>query len=146
MKVVIQEGYDDVEIIIRCPEATNEIRRIEALLHDCKQTSRLSCTLQGETRLINIRDILYFESVDKRCFLYTVDNVYETVLKLYELEEMLESSGFLRNSKSQILNIARINSICPDFGGRIEAIMDNGEKLIISRQYSKILKERLELK
>ena len=59
---------------------------------------------------------------------------------------MLDSFGFIRNSKSQILNIAKIKSICPDFGGRIEAVMENDEILIISRQYSKILKERLSLK
>ena len=77
---------------------------------------------------------------------YTAHDVYETPLKLYEIEECLADTGFFRISKSQIINILRITSLCPDFGGRIEVMMENGEKLIVSRQYSKSLKERLGLK
>ena len=143
LKIEIQEGFEDVEIIIRCPEITDKIRKMESLLHGSRQ--RLSCGKDGVTHLIDKQDVLYFESVDKRCFIYTEDDVYETALKLYEIEEMLSEAGFLRSAKSQILNIAKIKSLCPDFGGRIEVIMDNGEKLIVSRQYAKILKERLGL-
>jgi DNA-binding LytR/AlgR family response regulator len=84
--------------------------------------------------------------VDKRCFLYTADDVFETSLKLYEIEEVLADMGFFRNSKSQILNIAKIESLCPELGGRIEAIMENGYQLIVSRQYAKIFKEKVGLK
>jgi len=142
--VEIQEGFTDVEVVIKCPEATNEVRRIEALLHGCEQ--RLSCAKNGTTHFISKQDVLYFESVDKRCFLYTADEVYETPLKLYELEELLTDAGFIRSAKAQILNITKIASLCPDFGGRIEVMMENGEKLIVSRQYAGGLKERLGLK
>jgi hypothetical protein len=40
------------------------------------------------------------------------------------------------------VNIAKIESLCPDFGGRIETIMENGYKLVASRQYSKLLKKK----
>ena len=143
LKIEIQEGFDDVEVIIRCPEVTDEIRRMEDLLHGFKQ--RLSCDKNGVTYLIDKQEILYFESVDKRCFIYTADDVYETPMKLYEIEEMFTDAGFLRSAKSQIINIAKIKSLCPDFGGRIEVVMDNGERLIVSRQYAKLLKERLGL-
>ena len=143
MKIEIREGFDNIEVIIKCPEITNEIRRMKSLLHGYEQ--RISCNKNGITHLVDKHDILYFESVDKRCFLYTADDVYEVSLKLYEVEEMLADAGFLRNAKSQILNIARIKSLCPDFGGRIEVVMDNGERVIVSRQYAKLLKERLGL-
>jgi len=142
LKVKIKEGFDSVEVIINCPEITNEIRKMELLLHGYKQ--RLPCSKDNVTHMVDKNDIYYFESVDKRCFIYTTDNVYETPLKLYEIEEIL-NVGFLRSAKSQIVNIAKIKSLCPDFGGRIEIIMDNNEKLIVSRQYAKLLKERLGL-
>jgi len=144
LKVEIQEGFPDVEVIIKCPKNTDEIRRIESILIGYKQ--RFSCTKNGIVHLIDKNDVIYFESVDRFCFLYTVDNVYETSMKLYEIEESLTEMGFLRSSKSQIINIAKIESLCPDFGGRIEAIMENGYQLIISRQYAKQLKERMGLK
>ena len=100
----------------------------------------------NQTHIIDRQDVLYFESVDKRCFIYTASDAYETSLKLYEIEEYMSEMEFFRSSKSQVINILKIKSLCPDFGGRIEVVMENGEKLIVSRQYAKLLKERLNLK
>lgn len=117
---------------------------MEALLQSCDQ--KLFGVKQGQTHLIDRQDALYFESVDKRCFLYTAQEIYESPLKLYEIEESLTNEGFFRCSKSQIVNIVKIASLCPDFGGKIEISMENKEKLIVSRQYAKSFKERLGLK
>jgi len=143
VKIDIQEGFECVEVIIKCPEVTETINRMKYLLNNCDQ--KLSCTNDGKTYLINKHDVFYFESVDKRSFVYTATEVYETPLKLYELEELMSDIGFIRSSKSQILNIAKIKSLCPDFGGRVEVVMDNDESLIVSRRYAKLLKERLGL-
>jgi len=144
LKIEIQEGFPDVEVVIKCPEATEEINRIASLLQGHGQ--KLNGIIDKSTHLIDKHDIFYFESVDKQSFIYTENAVYETDLKLYEIEERLTEAGFFRNSKSQVLNIAKIKSLCPDFGGRIEAVMENGEILIVSRRYSKLLRERLKLK
>lgn len=50
---------------------------------------------------------------------------------------------FVRVSKSVILNVNKIKSLAPAFGGRYEALLKNGEKIIISRQYVSSLKEVL---
>jgi len=144
LKIQIQEGFPDLEVIIKCPKDTEEIRKIETLLHGYKQ--RITCNKNGIVHLIDKYEIFYFESMERNCFLYTVDNVYETSMKLYEIEEILAEKGFLRSSKSQIINIAKIESLCPEFGGRIEAIMENGYQIIVSRQYAKQLKERMGIK
>ena len=141
MDVEIQEGFPVVTVLIKCPEITEEIKRMSSLLHN--YGTKLSGTKENQTYLIDRHDVLYFESVDKRCFIYTADDVYETSMKLYEIEEWLASGIFIRSSKSQVVNIKKMKSLCPEFGGRIEAVMENGERLIISRQYAKSLKERL---
>ena len=144
MKVHIEDGNSVVEVIIKCPEVTDDIRKIEFLLHS--HSKKLPVTKDGATHLIDRHDVFYFESVDKRSFVYTADDVYESPLRLYELEEAQSEAGFIRSSKAQILNIAKIKSLCPDFGGRLEVVMENDESLIVSRQYAKLLKERLGLK
>jgi DNA-binding LytR/AlgR family response regulator len=144
LKVKIQEGFSGIEIIIKCPKKTEEILTIESLLLGYKL--QISCRKNGIMHLIDKDDVIYIESVDRNCFLYTVDNVYETSMKLYEIEEIYANIGFLRISKSQIINISKIESLCPDFGGRVEAIMENGYQLIVSRQYAKQLKERMGIK
>jgi DNA-binding LytR/AlgR family response regulator len=144
LKIEIQEGFAAVEVIIKCPKATEDIIRIESLL--LGSDHRLSCSKDGTTHLIDRKDVLYFESVERHCFIYTTDNVYETPLKLYEIEELLTNAGFFRSAKAQILNIAKIVSLCPEFGGRLEVVMENRYRLIVSRQYAKLLKERVGIK
>lgn len=144
MKIEIQEGFTATEVIIKCSTITEEIRKMETLLlHGFEP--KLSGIKAGATHLIDKQDIFYFESVDKQTFLYTQDDVYKIALKLYEIENILTDFGFFRNSKSQIVNIAKIESLRPDFDGRMELLLKNNEKVIVSRQYAKILKERLGL-
>ena len=141
MKINILEGCDNIEVTIKCPNITEDIRKLESLLHS--HAKQFPCTKGGVTHLIDASDILYFESVDKNTFVYTEADIYELPLKLYELEEILHTAGFIRSAKSQVINLHKITALCPDFGSRIEATMQGGEKLIISRQYAKLLKERL---
>ena len=98
---------------------------------------------KGETYCIDKDNILYFETVDRKTFCYTVDGVYEITLKLYEIEEKYENTDYIRISKSSIANLDKIKSIRPDFGGKILATMENNEKIYISRQYVPILKKKL---
>jgi len=141
MKIEIVEGHNGVEVVIRCHKVTEDIRKLESLLYS--YAKKISCTKDGITHLVDTGDVLYFESVDKQAFLYTESDIYELSLKLYEIEEMLSDIGFIRSAKSQVLNIHKIASLRPDFGSRIEVTMQGGERLIVSRQYAKLLKERL---
>lgn len=144
MKVEIQEGFPDIMVIIQCPQQSEQVQRIVSRLQD--DSPELAGKKNGYTHRLAAADILYCETVDKHCFLYTDTDVYETRLKLYEIEERLGGRDFFRSAKSQIINIAKISSLCPDFDGRLEVVMENQEKLIVSRQYAKQLKERLGLK
>ena len=145
MKVNIEEGFAETEIIIKCLVETEEIRSWKDYLLS-GTLKKLSVTKDGTVYLIDKRVILYFESVDRRTFIYTENDVYEITLKLYEVESLLGTAGFFRSSKSQVVNIAQIESLRPNFDGRLELTMKNGEEVIVSRQYAKILKERLRLK
>lgn len=143
-QVAIQDGFPDVRVIIQCPAITPDIEALAARLLD--DGVKIPGVTRGVTHLINRDEVLYFESVDKRSFIYTADAVYDTPLTLREVEERWGDAGFFRSSKSQIVNIAKIVSLCPDFGGRMDVFLINDEKLIISRHYAKQLKERLSLK
>lgn len=105
----------------------------------------ITASADGRMYTISTNDILYIESVDRKTFGYTVDEVYELGLKLYEIEERYKWMDYMRISKSCIVNLKKIHSLKPDFGGKILATMVNDEKLYISRQYASVLKEKLGL-
>lgn len=111
------------------------------------RAGREKLTVSRQERLFRILPsaVYYFEAVDNRVFAYLEKEVYETKLKLYELEERLAGTDFFRASKSTVINLAKVESLSPAFNGRFEAAMKNGEKLIVSRQYVPVLKEKLGL-
>ena len=97
----------------------------------------------GEIYFLDYKDVIYFDTADRKSFIYTIDKVYETSLKLYQLEDILKETSFIRSSKSMILNIKKISSISHTFSGKMMATLINGEKVEISRNYVQLLKEKL---
>lgn len=142
MRIVIEEPQDGEEeqIIVKCNQMTPELLRVLALL---KAQDALVAYDGNEICRIRSTSVYYIESVDNKTFLYCSDKVYESKQKLYELEETFSNSDFLRVSKSAILNLSKIKSLSPALSGRFESSLDNGEKIIISRQYVGELKKRL---
>ena len=96
--------------------------------------------------ILDISKIAYIESVDRRTFVYTDSECYETKMKLYEMEERLCGSGFLRISKSCLVRLRFIRSIKAELDRRLRLTLENGEQMIVSRQYADELKRRLGVK
>ena len=145
MKIIIEDiGPDEEETVtIRCREVDESILQ---LVNGLKLKKEKLTVRQGEKILqIDPGDVYYFEAVDNRVFLYSEKNVYETRMKLYELERRFVGTDFFRVSKSVILNLARVKNFYPGFNGRFEALMQNGERVGISRQYVPLLKNKLGL-
>jgi len=144
MKVIIQDPADgeDDSIIISVRNVTDNVLRAVELL---KSPDSLSVYIDDQSFLIPVRDVYYIESVDLKTFVYTEKTVYRSRLKLYEVEELLSRSIFLRISKQVIMNIKKIKSVAPAGESRFFATLSNGEKVVISRQYVPALKERFGL-
>ena len=111
MKITVHTDTDEKEthIHVTCPEMTPEIERILSMLHMLNK--QLAGYKAGEMYLIEAVDVLYIDTADKKTFLYTKSEVYETDLKLYELEEQLEDADFFRANKSCIINFRHIASL-----------------------------------
>ena len=132
---------EEQEVVVRCHDINGEVVSIVEKLKN--GDSILLGIKDGKTFQINVKDIFYIESVDNKTYIYLQKDVFETRLKLYELEEKLKGTKLFRCSKSMILNIAKIRSVSPSVNSRLEASLINGEKVIISRQYVGTLKKIL---
>ncbi|MBO7123728.1 MAG: LytTR family transcriptional regulator DNA-binding domain-containing protein [Treponema sp.] len=145
MKVTIlekQPGEED-EIIVKCDQLDEKLTRLINQFKTGK--GKMNFYKDSKIVLVEPSEVLYFESVDDKVFAYTKDSFYETKAKLYQLEEELPASDFFRANKAVIVNLDKIDSLAPVFGGRFEAILENGYKVVVSRNYLNELKERLGL-
>ena len=143
MKITILDlnPGEEEEIIVKCNEVNDDLQK---LLNQLKQgNGKIAAYQNGDIFFLEPEQIYYFESGDQKVFAYGKTNVYEVKSKLYELEEQLPGRDFMRASKSTILNLNKSSRLTPAFSGRFEALLQNGEKAIISRQYVSVLKEHL---
>ena len=143
MKIIIQtdDSVQETTLNITCREVTPELERlIEALRLSDK---KLSVRVNGEIRLLDLKSILYAETVERNSFIYTENGVFESPLRLYELEAMLAEHNFIRVNKSTLLNINKIESLKSDIDRRIRVTLKNGYQLIISRAYAEEFKSKI---
>lgn len=144
MRVQYEQVMDKEQecALIKAVECTAEIKNAIELLEG--SAAGIPVMKDGTTVLCKLSAIYYFESVDKKTFVYTKDNCYETKYRLYEIEE-LAYPYFARCSKAMILNLKKIRQVSSELGARMNAELLNGEKLVIARSYVKEIKRRLEL-
>lgn len=67
----------------------------------------------------------------------------ETSRSLGVLQEKFGNMGFVRNGKSQLVNLHHVAKLKSLPNARIELTLKNGERLIASRHYIQSLKEKL---
>lgn len=146
MKITINENnnFSQTEIIINCNKTDEQILRLLNLLKN--NDNKLTAVKDGQTFVLEPKNVLYIESVDKKTFVYCSNAVYETSLKLYELEDRLCPDGFVRAAKAAIINLSQVRSLRPDLGARLILTLNNGEKIIASRQYAQEIKLKLGIK
>lgn len=142
IRLIINESknYTDVEIIINCPQVDNQVEKI------INQINQHNITLTGKVddRIFSLRidEVYYIESIDNQTFLYAEKEVYQTDLKLYEIDQLLKDTHFIRISKNLIVNTECVESVRALLNGRFEALLSNGEKVIVNRHYVKAFKEK----
>jgi DNA-binding LytR/AlgR family response regulator len=130
------------EALIRAQIKSDDIKAAIEILEGNQR--KIPLIKDGNNVFIDVSALYYIESVDKKTFVYTKQNCYETRLRLYELEETL-GAYFLRVSKSMIVNLRKIKGVKSDISGRMEATLLNDEKIVISRSYVKEIKRRLDI-
>lgn len=144
ISININENISDTEIVINSRSLTPEIEKIIATLRILDR--QLMADKDGESYIIDAAKIIYVESVDRKTFVYTEEDCFESKLKLYEIEEQLCQGGFLRISKSCLVQLKFIRSLKAELDRKIRLTLENGEQIIVSRQYADELKHRLGVK
>ena len=143
MKITINidEKTEETEILINCNQLTGDIENIIATLRIMNQ--QMTVMRDDENYLLDVNNISYIEAVERKTFVYTEDAIYESKLKLYEMEDRLCQSGFFRVSKSCLVHLKFIKSLKNDIDRKLRLTMKNGEQIMVSRQYAEEIKSRL---
>ena len=135
--ITLDNDYVDVKY----RELTPAIHQIFQI---CEETgSVLLCEKDNAPHKVDVNDILYVETVDRKSCVYTKDEVFIMSTPLSQLENVLNGHHFVRISKMALANIFKIKSISSRLHYRLTAEMSNGEKVLISRHYRNALEDAI---
>ena len=135
MKIDIRKITEGEEsIVIRYIEPNPFVERIVGILSG--QGGRLWGKADGQNVSIDPDAILYLESVDDAVFAYTADRVLRMEGSLSSFMSEWADESFFRCSRSMVININRVVSLKSLSSNRIDATMEGGEHIIISRRYA----------
>lgn len=145
MKIkLIENPHSEVEIQITYPILDTHVKNIIQKIQNMEL--KVLGTNEKGSKMLSLEEIYYVESVDRKTFLYTSSEVYRCNKKVYQLAEEWEEYGFVQIGKALLINMERLVEVRPLWNSRLEATLENSEKLIIARTYIKKVKEWLERK
>ena len=81
--------------------------------------------------------------MERKLYAYTESGVYRLMTTLSSVEEQMSNYGFVRVSKSNLVNIYKIKQLKPDINMKVYLSFDNGERICINRSYKKSFTEYL---
>lgn len=142
IKVEIDTTCKEPEITLRTNEMTDEIKEMIQKL-SAYQHKILAGFQEDTIQLIDLTEIIRIYSADKKIFAQTQSSEFVIRLRLYELEERLDKSLFVRISNSEMVNIKAIKKIDLSYAGTISITLSNGTTTYVSRRYVKKIKQVL---
>lgn len=120
-------------ITIEAPVLTEDIQKLTNYIDQLANTIMVQD--KDEQKEIHILDIVYIESIERKTFIYSLENIYEIEAPLYEMEEKLQGFSFMRINKQTIMNPRHVQAVKALLNSRYELSMASGEKLIVTRHY-----------
>ena len=147
IRIEIDEGIAEDEVIIRCSGLTEEVAAVQKAVSDVVNASWRIPFYKGNTEYyLALDEILFFETDESGISAHTKNEMYQTKYKLYELEDILPGV-FMRVSKSTILNTRHIYSISRNLtASSVVAFEGTHKQVYVSRYYYKPLISKLEEK
>lgn len=137
--------YDDIQLnqtIERIKKTLSPVLTVDSP----EKLSKLAVETGGEIHYVLPHDILYIYRDDKVTKIITQSENYDVRTTLKELENRLLPFSFFRIHKGYLVNLKYVSRLTPWFNGAYQLELEGAdEKLSVSRNYVKDLRQRLEL-
>lgn len=143
IKTVIHERYNETEIHVCKDHLDDEVRSIVDTLHSMYDTAFTGTDEVGNRCRLRPGEIFSFYAEGQHVIALGSDRRYTLNEKLYRLESQLESQGFVRISKSELVNFRKIKALDLGVTGTIKVILRNGYETYTSRRNVAKIKELL---
>ena len=126
-------------VIVEYPEYDQTVERLVNKIRNLSIS--FTGKADGKTFSIDISDIYYIENVERKIFLYSKKDVYRFDGNMTDIDSAITDTDLVRISRTCFMNVSHLREIMQMKNSHLEAVLDNGEKLIVSRKYLKDIKK-----
>ena len=147
MKVEIQidPSLDEPVAVLRSPSPTEEVEALAARLRGEAVPQPFTVYREREAARVSRSMVLRFYAEDKGVLCQTGTGTFTVRQRLYELEEELAGTRFVRVSNSEIVNLDRVTGLDLTLAGTIKMTLEDGTVCWVSRRYVKKIRSALGL-
>ena len=146
LNINIDAGAKEPEITITTSHMTEDVNRVVDFVSRLDDAPTIiSGIREDKVELLDPEVIVKIYAEDSKVFAQTEKGLYQIRLRLYEAEEKLNNSKFVRISNSEIVNLKKVKSLDLSFVGTICMELSNGEVSYVSRRYVSKIKRVLGL-
>ena len=146
LNINIDAGAKEPEITITTAHMTEDVNRVVDFVSRLDDAPTIiSGIREDKVELLDPEVIVKIYAEDSKVFAQTEKGSYQIRLRLYEAEEKLNNSKFVRISNSEIVNLKKVKSLDLSFVGTICMELSNGEVSYVSRRYVSKIKKVLGL-
>lgn len=132
VELQISEDIDEPYAVIHSNKMTTEIQQILEMFQ--MPGNVITVSDNDQFIVLDPSEIYMLRMEDERLNVYCEQKKYISGKRLYEMEKIL-GSGFMRISKSTLINLKQISRVESSFHGAMLVILKNGNKDYISRKY-----------
>ena len=145
VEVQIDPRLEEPVIVLRAPSPTGEIEALAKQLREAALPQPFTVYRGREAVRVSRSMVLRFYTEDKGVYCQTAQGVFTVHQRLYELEEELAGTRFVRVSNSEIVNLDRVTGLDLTLAGTIKMTLEDGTVCWVSRRYVKKIRSALGL-
>lgn len=145
VELKIDKELDETKIVVYAKELTEDIVNFVNKFQDYDGSKNIIGFLDDKTFILDKNDIESLFAENSKIYARVNNKNYKVKRKLYELEEALEGSSFVRISNNEIANFNKVE--CLDIKGSSVICLKykSGEITYVSRRYISKIKKYLDI-
>lgn len=142
IEIKIDKSRCEPRIIIETDQITDEIQEIISKLSN-SSTRMLTGFRENTLEILNQQEILRIYAQSGKVLAATTSGEYTLRFRLYELEQRLDPTCFVRISNSEIINLKKVKGFDLNLVGSIRVTLTDGSVTYVSRRYISKIKQLL---
>lgn len=142
VEVKIDSAYEEPKVIVLTSAMTEEVNRLVKKLSE-DFPKMLAGIRNDRCELLEQTEIIRIYAASGKVYAVTAKGEYVLRRRLYELEEQLAGSSFVRISNSEMINLKKVEHFDLSFTGTIYVKLSNQTSAYVSRRYVSKIKTML---